>query len=270
MSKNSFLLTKWYLDCVTESGDTVIIYTADLRWMSVSIHYASAISCIEGKIANLSTNHGGWLPAPAGDVVTLSHPGIGVEGRWHALRSPVHKHVFESREGLVNWHCLQPMSQVEMLFRGHIRLLGLGYVERMSVSVSPWDMPLSSLRWGRFLSPRDAVVWMDWHGTERKRAVIYNGEELSATVVSDTEVVFGQSSRLTLDQGLVLRKGDLGETVFPGLSRLSRLLPRTVLAVNECQWRSHGILHHPHPEGDTSSGWALHQTVIRPIAARGE
>ena len=267
MSKNSFLLTKWYLDCVAENGDTVIIYAADLRWLSVSIHYASTISCIEGKIANLSTSHGGWLPVAAGDTVSLNHPGIGVEGTWRALRSPLQKHVFESREGLVDWHCLQPMSQVEMLFRGHFRLLGLGYAERLTVSVSPWDLPLASLRWGRFLSPRDAVVWMDWDGTERRRAVIHNGEEQSASLVSDSEVVFGPGSRLVLDQGLVLRKGDLGESVFPGLSRLARLLPRSVLAVHECQWRSRGTLHDPRTEGEASSGWALHQTVIRPLAA---
>ena len=42
--KSSFLLTKWYLDCVAESGDAVILYVADLRWNALTVHYGSLLT----------------------------------------------------------------------------------------------------------------------------------------------------------------------------------------------------------------------------------
>ncbi len=138
-------------------------------------------------------------------------------------------------------------------------MTGLGYVECLTLSVLPWKLPLEALHWGRFLSEQDALVWIDWRGPHQWRTMIHNGEEREAQSLTEKEIISTNSgTRLDLDRGMVLRTGRLGETVFAGISRLARLLPHNMLAVNECKWRSRGALQ----SGDrATSGWAIHEVV---------
>ncbi len=258
LSKNSFLLTKWYLDCVAENGDAAILYVADLQWNALSFHYGSLIKVLDSKVGSISCLRGCEAPRLDGRSIAVHQPGLDVEGTWAALRDPIRRTMFQSAQGSVDWHCLQPMSQVDLLLRGK-RISGLGYAECLTLSVLPWQLPLTSLNWGRYLSPEDAVVWIDWQGPEKKHAVVHNGEEHHASSITESEIVFAEAGvRLELDRGLVLRQGRLGDTVFPGLSRLASLLPRSMLSVNECKWRSRGALR---TATGGSSGWAIHEVV---------
>jgi hypothetical protein len=259
LSKTSFLLTKWYLDCVAESGDAVILYAADLRWNALTIHYGSLLTVVGGKIDSTSSVRGGAGPEIQEGKLTVNIPHLDVEGTWQGLRSPIRRTIFKSDYGSVDWHCLQPMSQVEVLFPGTSRLTGRGYAECLTLSVLPWKLPLNELHWGRFLSDQDAVVWIDWLGPHQQRLVFHDGEERQVKSITESEIVFADSdARLALDRGLVLREGRLGDTVFPGVSSLAQLLPRNMLTVNECKWRSRGVMHNVEEE---RSGWAIHEIV---------
>ena len=259
LSRNSFLLTKWYLDCVAENGDAVILYVANLRWNAVALHYGSVLTVLGGKVGSVSSLRPGSLPEAESGKITVSLPHLDVEGTWKALRSPISKTFLESEQGAVEWRCLQPMSQVEVILRGTTRLSGFGYAECLTLSILPWKLPLHELHWGRFLSEQDAIVWVDWRGPHNSRVVVHNGEECRVQSLTESEIVFADSApRLQLDHGLVLRRGRLQDTVFSGVARLAKLLPRTMLAVDECKWRSRGVLHTP--EGQLS-GWAIHEIV---------
>jgi len=258
LSKNSFLLTKWYLDCIVENGDTVILYAAHLRWNSLSFRYASLLTAIDGQTATASSLHSIAEPMVNGPVLKIMQPTLEIEGCWRALRTPIRRTVFQNPLGTVDWHCIQPMSQVELHFCGE-RIDGLGYAECLTISLPPWRLPLTQLNWGRYLSPEHALVWIDWQGPEPQRYVIHNGEERQATSINESEVVFADAPlALTLDRGLTLRDGRLGDTIFPGISRLAGLLPRSMLAVHECKWRSRGTLR---DAAGKSSGWAIHEVV---------
>ena len=257
--KTSFLLTKWYLDCVAESGDAVILYVADLRWNAITVHYGSLLTVLGGVVGSASSLRGGAMPEVQDRTITVSLPGLDVEGTWQGLRSPIQRTIFESESGSVDWRCWQPMSQVDLLFRGTTRITGRGYAECLTLSVPPWKLPMSELHWGRFLSDRDAIVWIDWRGPHHQRVVFHNGEERQVKSVTESAIVFADSdSRLELDRGLVLRRGRLGDTVFPGISRLAELLPRSMLSIRECKWRSRGVMH---SSGAESSGYAIHEVV---------
>ena len=39
----AFRLSKWYMDCASESGDIVIAYAARLHWRAITLHYASVL-----------------------------------------------------------------------------------------------------------------------------------------------------------------------------------------------------------------------------------
>ena len=260
MSKeSSFLLTKWYLDCVAENGDAAVVYVADLRWNKLSMRYASLLTVLQGRVHCTSSLRKGRLPQLDRETITLTLPHLSVEGSWHALRSPVRRTVFEDKKGCIDWHCHQPMAQVDLSLQGKTRITGLGYAECLTLSVVPWKLPLEELHWGRFLSEQDAVVWIDWRGQQPWRTLIHNGDERAIQSLTESELLFEpDGSSLELDRALVLRSGQLGQTVFAGISRLAKLLPRNMLSVEECKWRSRGVLR---AGNSNTSGWAIHEIV---------
>ena len=256
--KPSFLLEKWYLDCVAENGDSAIVYVATLHWNKLLIHYGSLLTVLSNRIHSAFSLRRCRSPQLDADSVTLALSHLGIEGTWRALRAPVRRKVFESNDGSVDWHCHQPISQVELLIRGDDKMSGLGYAESLTLSVLPWRLPLEELHWGRFLSDQHAIVWIDWRGLHQWRTVIQDGEEQPVQSLSESGMQFTTNSKLDLDRGKELRRGPLGQTVFGGISRLAGLLPRNMLSVEECKWRSRGVLQ----RGDEQvSGWAIHEVV---------
>ena len=257
--ESSFLLTKWYLDCVAENGDAAIVYVANLRWNKLSVHYASLLTVLDDGVHSASSLRKGSFPQLDGDTTTVSLGHLGIEGAWRALRAPMERTVLESQQGSVVWRCHQPMAQVDLKLQGKTRMMGLGYVECLTLSVLPWKLPLEELHWGRFLSEQDALVWIDWRGPHQWRTVLHNGEEREVKSVTESKIISANpATRLDLDRGMVLRSGQLGETVFAGISRLATLLPHTMLSVDECKWRSRGVLQ---TGNAATSGWAIHEVV---------
>ena len=257
--ESSFLLTKWYLDCVAENGDAAIVYIANLRWNKLSMHYASLLTVLEDRVHSASSLRKGSFPQLDRDTTTVSLDHLGIEGAWRGLRAPVERIVFESQHGSVIWRCHQPRAQVDLKLQGKTRMMGLGYVECLTLSVLPWKLPLEELHWGRFLSEQDALVWIDWRGPHQWRTVLHNGEEREVQSLTQSEVISASTGmRLDLDRGMVLRSGQLGETVFAGISRLATLLPHTMLSIDECKWRSRGVLQ---TGSAVTSGWAIHEVV---------
>lgn len=232
-----FHLSKWYLDCVTDEGEVFLAYHAELRWRSLKLDYASVL----GGPSTLLR-----CPAPATSAgrIEWSAPALKVEGVWRATAAP------ETREVLagITWSCQAPRASVEVTSSGR-KLRGLGYVELLSVSVPPWRLGPAELRWGRFLSPADWLVWIHWRGRETRTITIHNGAEVDAAV----------AEALELDQSAVLRDGALADTALSIIPGVERLLPLRMLRARESKWRSRGVLRKP--DGSSSEGWAIHEVV---------
>jgi hypothetical protein len=256
---SSFLLTKWYLDCVAENGDAAVVYVANLRWNQLSMHYSSLLTVLGDRVHCASSVRKASFPRLDRDSAALSLPHLGIAGSWRALRAPVERTVFDDQHASVHWQCHQPMSRVDLLLEGKNRMIGLGYVECLTLSAFPGNLPLEELHWGRFLSEQDALLWIDWRGPHQWRTVLHNGEEREVQSLTAAGMLLSRTGmRLDLDRGVVLRSGQLGQTVFSGISRLAKLLPHNMLSVEECKWRSRGILQ----TGNTSvMGWAIHEIV---------
>jgi hypothetical protein len=257
--QSSFLLTKWYVDCVAENGDAVIAYVAALRWNELVIQYGSSLVLLGGNVHCKSSIRTCSTPRVSDKEITVSLPHLGLEGIWRALAASAKLTIFESEQGAIHWHCLQPMSQVDLLLQGKREITGLGYAECLTLSLLPWQLPIEELYWGRFLSEQDAVVWIDWRGPYRKRVVLHNGGERQVESLTESKIVFAdRSTQLELDRGFVLREGQLGQTVLSRISRLAKVLPRNMMAVQECKWRSAGVLR---TAATAVSGWAIHEVV---------
>jgi hypothetical protein len=152
-----------------------------------------------------------------------------------------------------------PRANAQVRIRDREEVSGLGYVEHLRLSVKPWELPINELRWGRYLSDRDTVIWIEWRGPDLRRWVFHNGTPASCASLSDDEVVLTDRDLcLRLLDKTVIREGNL----LPTLSRIpwaDRVVPARLLNMYECKWRSRGVLQE---NGIlVSAGWAIHEVV---------
>jgi hypothetical protein len=256
VSAHQFSLTKWYMDCVTDLGETAIVYCADLRWHGVHAIYSNVLACIDGSITTCSSMSRCQLPSVSGDEIRVEFPRLRVAGTWSAAAPAVQCTVFEQPSGRVDWNCLQPKSSVRVRVQDR-ELIGLGCAECLTVTIPPWQLPLRELRWGRFVSPEDSLAWIDWQGTFSTRFAFHNGQQCVPQSISESEVVL-PGATLHMSESLSLRSGRLGTTVLPGAPILAKVLPTSLLQIDEQKWRSRGSFE---SRDHVSSGWVIHEVV---------
>ena len=250
-----FSIEKWYLDCVTDEGDLAIVYCADLAWRGMHLQLSSILAGTEGSVrASTSVSH---FDVEAEDrQISVNLPKLGVAGTWQALCQPHERLVYECEEGAIRWSCLQGRSKVQVRIRDRV-LTGLGYAERLSITVPPWHLPLQRLRWGRFVSSDDALVWVDWQGSYNTAFALRDGKETSLLSVSEAEVSTSCGT-LQIDSGFSLRSGPLESTILPDVPVLRKILPRVLFRVQEHKSCGKGVLE---AQDRRSSGWVIHEVV---------
>ena len=252
-----FHLSKWYLDCVTDSGNASIAYVGDLRWGPVHLHYSSLLRSVGTEVSQENSLRQPSLPVLLDRQVSWNSRHFDFSAVWHARSDEIRETVFANGEGSVEWHCLMPRAQVRI---GND--FGLGYVEHLTMTIPPWKIPIQHLRWGRFCSPSDWAVWIDWQGEYSKRIVYMNGNAVSTPTVDDAQISSADGSRLTMDLSLALRNGPLGTTALSSIPGVSKTFPARLLQVNECKWRSRATLECPGRA--PVQGWAIHEIVRWP------
>ena len=253
----AFQLSKWYLDCVTDSGKTFIAYVGDLHWGPVHLHYSSLLRSEQNVVTQQNSLRQQSMPVLDGKSISWNSEHFDFSAVWQSDLNELRETVFTSEEGSVEWHCLMPAAQVRTNSDS-----GLGYVEHLTMTIAPWKIPIQYLRWGRFCSPSEWVVWIDWQGEFSKRILYRNGKAAKVSVLDDQQITFDDGTRLTMDQSLTLRNGPLGSTALSSIPGVSKTFPARLLQVNECKWRSRAKLECP---GRTPvEGWAIHEIVSWP------
>lgn len=180
-------------------------------------------------------------------------------GQWTALQPPVEATFFQSDEGQVAWTCHQPLARASVTTpRGSWE--GLGYVEQLEVGFAPWRLPIDELHWGRFLSPKSMLVWVDWRGPHQRRLVIMDGAEVPGATVDETGVS-AEGLRLTFQDSRVLRRGAIGKTALALVPKLDAVFPARILATDETKWCSRGVLER---HGERLEGQVIHEVVRWP------
>lgn len=255
MTPPPFKLVKWYLDCVTDSGDAIILYCAELHWRGFDATYSSVLST-QGQAVTTRSSMGHYRLCANQDRIEVELPRLKVAGEWKAASEAVQHTVFEGPAGSVQWNCLQPGALARIRI-GDSELSGLGYAECLTLTFPPWQLPMRQLRWGRFVSSTDTLVWIDWQGPYSTSLAIHNGRELILQSVSDTELLL-DGAMLRMEEGLPLRAGRLVSTILPGVPALKKLLPRSLFNIEEHKWRSRGVLDTEHGQ---SHGWVIHEVV---------
>jgi len=256
---SSFHLTKWYLDCVSDTGDTAIGYSAGLSWKSLALSSASYLKWNQEQgREEQSSLFQCRQPELTADGITWNSEGLSCRGTWRPTRLAAIPPVvlYENSAGSVTWHCLQPLADVRFQINGD-EYAGLGYVERLDMTLAPWRLPIRELHWGRFLSHDSSLIWIEWRGPHPLTLVYLNGEKLGHTGVSPTRLSWG-NGRLDMRDQVVLRNGPIVKTALAHIPGVKSLFPEALLQTHECKWRSQGELLH---EEKRCTGWVIHEIV---------
>jgi hypothetical protein len=264
----AFLLSKSYADCVSAEGAAFIAYAFDVSWGPVHLRYNASISCTPATSVRVQTTGLGFTaPVVEGDLVTWTSGRIGFGGNWTRREAPLRKNVHSSQAGSIHWDCVVPAGIAHVQFSNGHSLDGLGYVERIDLSIAPWGMPIRTVRGGHFIAENGSAVWMEWAGQNPVRFGYLEGRPAALADTSDTAVQFNEGI-LELSRSKVLREGYLADTVFSRLPDINDLVPRSVLEIEDHKWLSAATLHRPGlPD---IIGWAIHEYTVWPATSEVE
>jgi hypothetical protein len=145
-----------------------------------------------------------------------------------------------------------------MLLPEDIAIEGLGYVERMDLTLRPWRLPIRDLRWGRFLSDGIGVVWIEWRGPRPLTLLSVNGTAVDGAHLGDDAVAW-PGGLLEMEPGAVLREGALGTTALARVPLGRLLAPHSMRETYECKRLRRGRL--VGADGRMETGWAIDEVV---------
>jgi hypothetical protein len=252
-----FRLHKWFLDCVTPSGDAVVVYSARLHWGVLRLGCASVLVHRGGRTTSRTRILRPPMPQVTANGIAIAAPRLGIHGTWRGAPQSRPRELFRSPRGSVAWNCHLPQAEVELQCDGQ-SLRGTGYVEHLALDVAPWQLPIDELHWGRWHGGGRSLVWIQWRGPHPLRLCLFDGDEVAAQHIDTDGVQFGAGHRLALTAKCVLRAGELGRTVLAERALRWLPLPRAIRAMQETKWVARGTLTTDRGEID---GTALHEVV---------
>jgi hypothetical protein len=254
---SNFHLNKWYMDCVGADGHAVILYAATLRWGPLRLNFGATIVAINGVISERATMRVFRPPRLNGGLLEWRYDRLGVEGSWRSIDPAVRSVLLRDPHGDVGWFCEIPRGEARIKLGDGREVRGLGYAERLELTLRPWRLPIEQLRWGRVLTPENSVVWIQWLGPEPRLLIAHNGRQVAGRDVTDDGVMW-EGGSVELCESEVLRRGKLGETVL-ARAPVRWITPRAVRGMSECKWLSRGRVRLD--AGGGGEGWAIHEVV---------
>ncbi len=256
-----FILAKWYMDCIDNDGNLFIGYSAVLKWKKFKLNYANILLCDRrGKITSQTTIKKLAPPIFSDDSFFWFPVRLKVKGNWTGLQPPIKKTMLNSASGSIHWTCCLPKANGKISLPGKKNIIGLGYTEKLEMTVKPWQLPFNHLKWGRFLSSDYSIIWVNWSGESGLNLLYYNGRQIKDGVITDDVIdINNRDLLITFSNKVVLREGTLVSTALSNIPGLKSIFPKNILNTYEKKWRSIGILK----KGNKiiAKGWVIHEVV---------
>ena len=264
MHKGNFHLNKWFLDFVGNSGETIIFYAAKLTWHGLVVPYTSFLFYDPSDgVHQKSRFRNIRMPEKTKNLITWSDSKFEVEGAWESLAKPLQARLFDSEEGYLDWKCFQPSSKVRLRISDKI-LEGRGYAEQLILTAPPWKIPMNELRWGRFGSSEDQMVWIEIREEDKRQWLWLNGDKIKNCIIEDDYISVPEKELiLKLDQGVELESEkkifSIVEKLILYIPGFNKFMPLNFLMADEFKWLSKCQLQ---TDGKTiSTGMAIHELV---------
>jgi len=262
--RGPFYLRKWFLDFVSDTGETMIFYAARLNWHGWPVPYTSWLHYAPNEGVRMKSRfHHASMPEKKNHQITWTDERLGISGTWTEMADPIEARILDTEEGYLDWSCLQPASDVTLMIN-NTKLIGRGYVERLELTMPPWKIPMDELRWGRFGSAHHNIVWIELHEKEKQQWVWWNGERQdSCTIADDHLSIPAKNLLLTLDRSVSLESEKKIFSVVNNLIRfipgIQRAMPVKFMMADESKWMSKGqLLQH---DKVITDGMAIHELV---------
>ena len=251
---------KWYLDLVTPEGVAVIAYHLRVRLGPLRINGAriDVHGPGGGEHRQRVSIRSRQLPSPdiQGDGLWWRVPSLGMDATYRFVTGSEKMELLGAPPDRLAWWPIAPVADARIELGGR-SFQGLGYVERLSMNFSPSRLPISVLRWGRWIGEDGrSLVWIRWEGAKPLTVVLDDGREVSGEVIDDEELRLADES-LLLDRQRVLRRGSLRSSLFARRRGSSRILDRSIGSWEETKWLSGAEL----TGKKTVQGWAIHERV---------
>ena len=133
--ESDFHLAKWYFDCIAENGETIIGYSAVVRWKKFKLHYTSLM---RGDLSTPFTSSTYLLstefPERHNETITWSCKDLDARGSWKSMFPPIERTLLQNEHGSIRWSCLMPGAEAAMRI-GDAHLYGFGYVEFLEMTI---------------------------------------------------------------------------------------------------------------------------------------
>jgi hypothetical protein len=264
MHLGNFQLNKWFLDFVGEDGIAMIFYAAKLRWRDWVVPYTSWLNYDPtAGVSQISRYRNVQMPKKKDSLITWSDSKFGVEGTWEMLAKPLQARLFDSKEGWLDWKCFQPASKVRLRIN-NVTIEGRGYAEQLVLTAPPWNIPMDELRWGRYGSSENQMVWIELREEDKKQWLWLNGEKMEICIIEDDHISIPEKDViLKLDKGVILESEKkisvVAEKLLHHIPGVNKVMPLKFLMADEFKWLSKGQLQ---ANGNTiSTGMAIHEFV---------
>lgn len=195
----TFVLEKWYADCVTQGGSVIIAYAASLRWLGLYFCYSGTINDNGRASGRLRLGHQLDLNP---DTRNWSFPVAQRTGRrylrWEALQTALSlAPLLDLPQGRVEW---SPLALAANVFEGSTPdPIGIGYLERLRLTLRPWHIGLHTLHWGRWIGRRHTLTWVQWEGRYPRRVALFDGQSVSLVAVDCAGVTLGNDAQLRFE-----------------------------------------------------------------------
>lgn len=262
--RGNFHLSKWFLDFVGESGETMIFYAAKLTWHGFStsytswLHYEKTVGVrVKSRLSNVQ------IPQINENLISWKDAKFGVSGTWESLGEPIQTRLFDSEDGYLDWKCYQPASKVRLKINDRT-LDGEGYAEQLILTAPPWKIPMDELRWGRFGSGENNLVWIELREKVKHQWLWLNGDKIENGIIEDDHLLVPEKDLvLYLDRAVVLESEKKIFSVVEMLIRyipgFNKVMPLNFLMADETKWLSNGRLQQQ--SSTISSGTSIHEFV---------
>lgn len=257
--KGRFSLQKFYADLVTADGRYFIGYSARLILGRVKLNYTATLH--DPAMSGISTgpvlaSH--ELPIADDSVLAWNNPVLGFDGQWRPLTPATKLVLHETGEGLVEWNCQLPAARVQLHTKSGQQYDGLGYAEFLNLTIPPWQLGLRNLLWGRFISERNSVVWIEWQGEHPLTVLVCNSQRMEDAQICEYEVKC-DGFVLTFMDETAIRQGSVGESFISKIPAAIKDARINFLGGREEKFLSRGNL--TFADGPRSTGWVIHERV---------
>ncbi len=259
--KSNFNLEKHYLDCIDEKGNCFIIYQANLEYYFIRFGYSGLLfSDMKGKKIERSFLRKRVVRSSSDLFKKFENPLLDISGILKMKDQPLTSFTFKDLQNHeLIWDCHHPKVLTEIKYHNN-SYKGFGYGETLHLTIKPWNLPLTELRWGRFLSENYTVIWNNWKGKYPVNKIFCNGVEYNDSVFEKDRILFGAKIYcLTFSDIAIIRKGTLAN-LFSKIPWLRIILPGNILKLLEIKYKAKSTL------GINSeikaTGWSLFENVL--------